>query len=373
MSILAAGFAAALLVAWANGANDNFKGVATLHGSGTLAYWPALAWATAATFCGSIAAIPLAGGLVRRFGGKGLVADSVAADPAFILSVAVGAAGAVLLATRFGFPISTTHALTGGLVGAGMVLAGPAHVSYGTLGATFLLPLLCSPIISMVLAATAYLAFSGLRRRAGITDEMCVCLGGVEQVATSVPGTASVLLTSGLTVSVDSLERCERRYAGRVLGFDAQALLDRLHVFSAGAVSFARGLNDTPKIAALLVAAKALGVSGGMTLAALAMALGGLLAARRVARTMSFGITPMSHGQGFTANLVTAALVTLATPLGIPVSTTHVACGSLFGMGAVIGGARWRTIGGILTAWVTTLPMAAILAAGSAFATLLLR
>ena len=90
------------------------------------------------------------------------------------------------------------------------------------------------------------------------------------------------------------------------------------------------------------------------------MAIGGLLAARRVAVTMSDRIVEMNHGQGFTANLVTAFLVTVASRLGIPVSTTHVSCGSLFGLGAVTGTARWEMNLGITLAWVVTLPAAAL-------------
>jgi PiT family inorganic phosphate transporter len=83
---------------------------------------------------------------------------------------------------------------------------------------------------------------------------------------------------------------------------------------------------------------------------------------------MAFGITGMNEGQAATANIVTAALVVVASPLGLPVSTTHVSCGALFGIGAVTGEARWRTIGGILAAWVVTLPFAAALAAAAALA-----
>jgi PiT family inorganic phosphate transporter len=93
------------------------------------------------------------------------------------------------------------------------------------------------------------------------------------------------------------------------------------------------------------------------------MAAGGLLQARKVATTMSERITAMNHGQGFTASLVTAALVIGASRLGLPVSTTHVSCGALFGIGTVTGEARWRAIAGILLAWVTTLPAAAALGA----------
>ena len=129
-------------------------------------------------------------------------------------------------------------------------------------------------------------------------------------------------------------------------------------------MGFARGLNDTPKIAALLVAGAGLGVSlwASLLVVGLAMAAGGLLAAKKVAVTMSTRITSMNHGQGFTANLITAFLVIFASHLGVPVSTTHVSCGALFGIGAVNGKAKWTTIGGIFSAWVLTLPIAAIMA-----------
>jgi PiT family inorganic phosphate transporter len=81
---------------------------------------------------------------------------------------------------------------------------------------------------------------------------------------------------------------------------------------------------------------------------------------------MAWRITGMNEGQAASANFVTAALVAVASPLGLPVSTTHVSCGALFGIGAVTGEARWRTIGGIFTAWVVTLPLAAALAAAVA-------
>src|SRR5262249_30716121 len=95
------------------------------------------------------------------------------------------------------------------------------------------------------------------------------------------------------------------------------------------------------------------------------MAIGGLVNARKIAETMSKKITAMNPGQGFTANLVTAVLVTSASRLGLPVSTTHVSCGSLFGIGVVNRKAQVKTILGILLAWVTTLPVAAALAAGT--------
>jgi PiT family inorganic phosphate transporter len=80
---------------------------------------------------------------------------------------------------------------------------------------------------------------------------------------------------------------------------------------------------------------------------------------------MSHRITAMNHGQGFTANLVTSVIVIGASRFGMPVSTTHVSCGALFGIGTITGQARWSAIGKILTAWVTTLPLAAALGGAS--------
>lgn len=172
---------------------------------------------------------------------------------------------------------------------------------------------------------------------------------------------------SGLALTVDQMRSCQERYDGTVVGFDAQQLLDKLHFLSAGAVSFARGLNDTPKIVALLLVLKGVPSWVELGLVGTAMALGGWLASRRVAETMSRRITRMNHGQGFTANSITALLVIGASRLGLPVSTTHVSCGALFGIGAATGGAHWKTIAQILTAWVTTLPLAGLLGAAAYF------
>ena len=356
--------AAVVFLAYANGANDNFKGVATLFGSRTTNYRTALWWATTTTFAGSVAAVLCAGGLVKAFSGKGLVPQALTQDPVFLLAVACGAAITVILATLTGFPISTTHSLTGALVGAGLVAVGT--VSMSKLGQAFFLPLAISPLLSFAFTSALYPLFRFARVRFGVERAMCLCVEGAlpEPILVQPDGTA-VLRSTGLRLSVGQLQTCTERYAGRVFGFDSQWVLDRLHYVSAGAVSFARGLNDTPKIAALLVAASALsiGLTAAMVVIGMGMAVGGLLNARRVASTMSERITTMNHGQGFTANLVTAFLVLVASRWGLPVSTTHISCGSLFGLGTVTGQGRWATMRSILLSWLVTLPVAAIAAA----------
>ena len=303
-------FVAACFLAYTNGANDNFKGVASLYGSATTGFRTALVWGTATTLAGSIVAIFFAGELMKKFSGKGLVPDALTQSPNFLLAVALGAALTVMLATRLGFPISTTHALIGALTGAGLA-GGDRTVNFGALGKSFVQPLLLSPVLAVAAGALVYL---GLK-------------------------------------------------AARLAPDHRTRTLDALHFFSGGAVGFARGLNDTPKIAALLLVAKALDIRWGLIAVAVTMGIGGLLNARRVAETMAKKITGMNPGQGFAANIATAILVTTANWNALPVSTTHVSVGALVGIGIANRRAHWKAVGGIVLSWLITLPCAAALAA----------
>ncbi len=131
-------FVAVLLLSYSNGTNDNFKGVATLWSSGTLNYKSALILTTVATSAGSLVSYFFAETLVKNFSGKGLVPDEIVHSANFVLAVTLAAGTRVLLATRFGFPISTTHGLVGALIGSGLVAVG--SVNFATLGTTFFLP-----------------------------------------------------------------------------------------------------------------------------------------------------------------------------------------------------------------------------------------
>ncbi len=353
-----------MLLAFGNGANDNFKGVATIYGSGTASYRTSLIWATVTTALGSVAAIFLASKLLIAFSGKGLVPPVVAGEPGFAVAVALSAAGTVLLATRLSFPVSTTHALIGALVGAGLV-ASSGGVNVNLLVGSFMLPLLTSPFIAIMLTALLYPYFKRQREKLSIKQETCICVG--KRVVASVPGrlapAEALEFAESVSLDIDDVATCQVRYQGHVVGIRASTLLDATHFFSAGLVSFARGLNDTPKIAALFLVGHYIVPANSMLLVGIAIALGGWLGARRIAETMANQITEMTPGQGFMANIVTAGLVIGASNLGMPVSTTHVSCGSLFGIGAVTRQANWRTIYNILLAWVITLPVAAVLGA----------
>lgn len=342
----------ALFLSFGNGANDNFKGFATVWGSETLTYRNALLLATFATFAGSLLSIFLAQGLVQQFSGKGLLPDIIVNAPHFILSVGIGASITVIIATRAGLPISTTHALIGGLIGAGLA-SSACTIQFSKLWSAFMLPLLFSPIVASLLGFFASRLF-----RAKASDKDCACVLPSEPTFTTTSNTTLSLSTPSLLIAEDSV--CNQ-LATPVARFSITRILDSLHIFSAGLICFARSVNDTPKLAALLIAAHMLNTNMSIVLIAIAMAMGGLIFARRVAETMSKKMTRINHKQGVAANLITATLVLSASHLGMPVSTTHVSVGSIAGVGA--GGdsnaLNWATLRNILLSWVATLPIAA--------------
>jgi PiT family inorganic phosphate transporter len=360
---------ATLLIAYANGANDNFKGVATLFGSGAADYNRALGWATITTVAGSLTALSLATPLISVFQGNGLVPRSLAGSDPFLAGVILGAALTVFLATKIGIPISTTHSLTGALFGSGLVAAG-FELGFHTLVTSFFLPLLISPVLAVILTLLGSPLFTRMLRFIGLTKQNCVCVGS-QAVPTPVMPEGYVMSqsTAGLRIIVDSEAVCVQTLPGSFLRVNGQKLVNLGHFLSAGAVSFARGLNDTPKIVALALAGSTLDLTWSIGLIALVMALGGLISAGRVAQTVSRRITAMDPDQGFLANLVTTVLVIFASRWGLPVSTTHVSCGALFGLGIANGQARWGVIRTILLAWVLTLPLAAV-SAGFIYAVL---
>ncbi|MBC5825771.1 MAG: inorganic phosphate transporter, partial [Candidatus Eremiobacteraeota bacterium] len=270
MAVFVLLFLLTLFVAYANGANDNFKGVATLFGANVTDYKTAITIATLATFAGCAASIFLAEALVQAFSGKGLVPAAIAASPIFLLAVATGAGATVILATVVGFPISTTHGLIGALVGAGFVAAGD-KLDLGVLGSAFFLPLLMSPAVSILLTMPLYKIAHGLTGRLGVTKESCVCIApGVfapvaqtmaipadQCCATDIPIWVGPILPN-ISVSTGCAPACVDKYNGIVFGITAQKLIDAVHYLSAVAVSFARGINDTPKIVGLMLVMKAL-------------------------------------------------------------------------------------------------------------------
>ena len=174
--------------------------------------------------------------------------------------------------------------------------------------------------------------------------------------------------TIGVVPMASSTEACNESPAvtARV------SVLDGLHWLSSALTSFARGLNDTPKIVALGVAASvvlAIDGSSFYVLVALFIGAGSLIGGFRVTETLARKVTPMTPGEGFAANLVTTLLVGLASLYALPVSTTQVSSSAIIGIGLRRGGrgVHWGKVREMLFAWVITLPAAA-LAAGGAYA-----
>lgn len=357
-------FISVCFLAYANGANDNFKGVASLFGSGTANFRQALAWATLTTLAGSIAALFLAQTLLVKFSGKGLAPDELIHTLPFMIAVAGGAGLTVILATRYGFPISTTHALLGAMAGS-TLLATSGNISLSPLLNNFALPLLLSPVVALLSAGLLYRILSMWFSHRRIENDMCLCIENPGSLALTSNANMTMAIDSTIvpSLSLDRQEACSEQQASLVLGFNLDHLRNGLHFCSAGAVCFARSLNDTPKIASLLLLAPGFDLQWIIILVATAMLLGGVFNARRVAETMSHKITSITHDQGLSANLVTALLVIFASKLGMPVSTTHVSVGSLFGIGLVSGKANTGVITSIALSWLLTLPCAAVCSA----------
>ena len=337
---------------YANGANDVSKGIATLVGSGVSDYRRAVLWGTGWTMAGALLAGLLASGLVATFSGHALL-SAAPLGSSFPAAVACGAIGWLVIATVAGLPVSTTHALVGGLCGAGVAMQGVSGVLWEAVAWKAALPLAVSPLLSLTLIG---LLFPLIRRGFDRVERYCLCLERREPALIG-PGGAAAMSSTALRVIAGA--DCPPQVMGRV------TLLTSLHWLSAGLTNLFRGLNDTPKVLALSVASSvAAGLSTPVVsgMVALAMGAGSYLAGSRVTETLAAKVTRMTPGEGLGANLVTSLLVASASGLALPVSTTHVSSSAIIGIGLHTGDLRWRMVTEILLAWLVTLPVAAGLA-----------
>ncbi|WP_427160804.1 anion permease [Aliinostoc sp. HNIBRCY26] len=302
-------FIATLFLAYAKGSNDNFKGVATLFGSRITSYQTAILWATFTTFAGALTSIFFADSLVQRFSGQGIVRDAIAQGDNFHIAVAIATALTVMIATNLGLPVSTAHSLIGAIFGASLVAIGLEANSKILLN-SFVLPLFISPIIAISLSAGIY----------SLTE----------------------YIQPKLSLAVN------------------QKLVDNIHYISAGLICFIQGFYETPRLVSLVIVIEYFSRQGAIITIAMAMGLGGLISSQRIAETISLKITPINPTQGLSANIITSILVIIANFFALPISTTHVAVGSILGAGIITEKVNKFVVFKIIIAWILTLPTSTI-------------
>lgn len=364
-------FILVLALAYANGTNDVSKAIATLVGSGVTNYRAAILWGTFWTIVGACAAAFVAGAMVKTFS-QGLVQAGTIIPPAVAMAVLAGAMAWILFASRTGLPVSTTHALTGAIVGAGLTAFAAEALLWPAIIKKIALPLLLSPLLSLTVSLLIYPLVRPLAAR---WEGACMCVMPASRALVAIDaqgGTRTLFQATGLGQPVMAVpSQCDRAgLQGLVLG------LDTVHWLSSGLASFARGTNDAPKIVAMLLLGSAtatwpsvsfqLAAFGGV---ALAIGVGSYVGGLRVTRVLAEHVTNMDHAQGLSANLATSSLVILSGTLGLPVSTTHVSSSAIIGIGLRSGvrAVRWPTVRDMVFAWIVTLPAAAVLACLSYF------
>ena len=348
-----------------NGGNDVSKGVATLAGAGVTRYRTAVLWGTVTTLAGALLSFLVAARMTALFS-RGIV--TATPTTAFACAVLIGTIAWVAFATVTRLPVSTTHALVGALIGAGLQL-GPHAVNWSVLLSKVATPLLASIAVSYALSA--------LLSYVRLPEPRCICVGVASAASSALPrppGGAALAMSASalpvLTVTTGTVAEC------RLHGASAHRLginLTTAHWLTSGATGFARGLNDTPKIVAIgafALAPAGVAPSALFVAAALAMALGALLAGQRVARVLGEKVVKLDHDEGFKANLVTALLVGAGANLGLPMSTTHVSTGAIAGTaGLSLSRLNGKTLRDFAIAWTLT-PVTAGLVAAICFALL---
>jgi PiT family inorganic phosphate transporter len=310
--------AVALLFDFLNGLHDAANSIATIVSTRVLRPQHAVAWAAFFNFI----AFLFFGLNVAQTLGTGIIDVSIV-TPRVIFGALTGAIIWNVVTWLLGIPSSSSHALVGGLVGAGMAKAGSSAIVWSGLSKTGA-AIVLSPLVGFLLALLLVLIVSWIYVR-------------------STP------------YAVD------RRF--------------RIYQFiSASLYSLGHGGNDAQKtmgiIAVLLYSQGHLGskfyVPFWVVLACqAAMGLGTLFGGWRIVKTMGSKITRLTPVQGFCAETGGAITLFMATALGIPVSTTHTITGAIIGVGAArrVSAVRWRVANNIVVAWVITIPAAALIAA----------
>jgi inorganic phosphate transporter, PiT family len=318
LPLLIALIAVALLFDFLNGLHDAANSIATIVSTRVLRPQYAVAWAAFFNFV----AFLFFGLHVAQTIGTGIVDVSIV-TPRVIFAALTGAIVWNVVTWLAGIPSSSSHALIGGLVGAGVAKAGFSAVVWGGLGMTSA-AIVLSPLIGFALALLLTLIVSWLFVRA-------------------------------TPFAVD------RKF--RMMQF-----------VSASLYSLGHGGNDAQKtmgvIAVLLYSQGYMGTTFQIPLWVVlscqaAMALGTFTGGWRIVKTMGSKITRLTPVQGFCAETGGALTLFMATELGIPVSTTHTITGAIMGVGAArkVSAVRWNVANGIVLAWIITIPASGLIAA----------
>ena len=393
LALWIAGFLA-LYMAWAIGANDVANAMGTSVGSGALTVGGAIIVAAVLEFAGAF----LAGGHVTDTVRKGMLDLSMMTREQLIYGMlgSLAAAGTLLVvATRFGLPISTTHSIVGAIVGFGAIAVGVDAVKWGKI-AQIVLSWVTSPLLAGVIA---FFIFQITRIK--VLDRP----DPVAQIRKLGPGffffvffiIGLVTLFKGLKPLKLDLNLTQSLIGSVTLGLIGAAIgaffirrvdvgeddpkhrfsrVERifvvLQILTACAIAFAHGSNDVANsigpLAAISHAVQGMDLGSKAPVEPWMLAIGGIgivigLATwgYRVMETIGKKITELTPSRGFAAELAAATTIVVASRLGIPISTTHTLVGAVLGVGLArgIGALDLRVVGKILASWVATLPLAA--------------
>ena len=389
-----------IFMAWGIGANDVANAMATSVGSKALTIKQAILVAAIFEFLGAV----LAGGEVTSTIRKGIVdADLLSGSPELLvygMLAALLAAGTwLLVASKNGWPVSTTHSIVGAIVGFAAVGIGVDAVQWGKVG-TIVMSWVVSPVTAGFVAFLIYMSVHKLILRhedplvrakryvpvyiflAAFTITLVTILKGLKHVGLTISLRDSYILAIAIAVGIATVgalvirriepdpkaEKDQHFYTvERVFGV--------LMVVTACGMAFAHGSNDVANaigpVAAVVSVAQsgAIGAKAALPLWVLIIGGGGIVIGlatfgRHVIATVGKKITQLTPSRGFAAELAAATTIVIASGTGMPISTTHTLVGAVLGVGMARGieAIDLRVVGRILVSWVITIPAGAILA-----------
>jgi len=389
-----------LFMAWGIGANDVANAMATSVGSGALRIKQAVILAAIFEFSGAY----LAGGEVTKTIRKGIVEpDAFTADPNLLIwgmLAALLAAGTWLaVASRKGWPVSTTHSIVGAVVGFAAVGIGMDAVNWGKVG-TIVMSWVVSPLLAGTLAFMVFRTIQKLILNSenpvasaikygpyylflvGFVIALVTIKKGLKHVGLEIDtdsaflyaallGVVVALLGSVLIRKVETNPKADKKFHYA----NVEKIFAVLMIFTASAMAFAHGSNDVANavgpMAAVISTAQSGMIASKSALPAWVLLLGGIgivigLATfgHKVIATVGKKITELTPSRGFAAEIAAAGTVVLASFTGIPISTTHPLVGAVLGVGFTrgIGAIDMRVVGNIFMSWVVTLPAGGLLA-----------